>query len=293
MPSLTLLESFATTAKLGSFAAAARRLGVSPSAIGKAIQRLEDELGVTLFRRTTRTLDLTEEGRGLLAGLAPALEALDEALAETRDRTERIEGPIVLTVPLVGYHLVNERIGTFLELYPGVTLELRFSDVMVDLITEGVDLGIRNGPLNDSSLKLRRFGSYRHGLFASPGYLEQHGMPTLATLDAHDRIAFRFSMTGRLQSWLRKGGAVLDLSLPRLVVTAIEGARTAAIAGMGVAWLPDFILRDDLASGRLVRVLEEEIDETGTFFVVWPAARAMPRRIRALIDHLTARQEEN
>lgn len=194
-------------------------------------------------------------------------------------------------MPLVGYHLVNERIGPFLARYPGVTMELRFTDVMVDLIAERVDLGIRNGPLNDSSLKLRRFGGYRHGLFASPGYLEQRGMPTLATLDAHDRIAFRFSMTGRLQSWLRKGGTVLDLSPPRLVVTAIEGARTAAIAGMGVAWLPDFILTDDLASGRLVRVLEEEIDETGTFFLVWPTTRAMPRRIRALIDHLVAQQE--
>jgi len=286
MPSLTLLESFATTARLGSFAAAGRRLGVSSSAIGKAIQRLEEELGVTLFQRTTRQLELTEEGRGLLAGLVPALEALDEALTATRDRTERIAGPIVLTVPLVGYHLVNAQLGVFLARYPEVTMDIRFTDSMVDLVSEGIDLGIRNGPLRDSSLKTRRFRPYRHGLFASPEYLKHWGNPTLATLDAHDRISFRFSMTGRLQPWLRKDGSVLPLSPPRLTVTAIEGARTLAVAGKGMAWLPDFILQDDLAAGRLVRVLEDEIDETGEFFLVWPATRAMPRRLRALIDHL-------
>jgi DNA-binding transcriptional LysR family regulator len=288
MPSLTLLESFAATARSGSFAAAARKLGVSPSAVGKAIQRLEEDLGVTLFRRTTRQIDLTDEGRRLLAGLAPALEALDEALAETRERTERIEGPIVLTVPLVGYHLVNAKLGSFLARYPQVSVELRFTDLMVDLVADGADLGIRNGPLRDSSLMLRRFGGYRHGVFAAPDYLQRRGMPSVATLDHHDRIAFRFSMTGRIQGWLRCDGTPLDLSAPRMIVTAIEGARNAAIAGMGVAWLPDFILQDDLASGRLVRVLAEEIGEAGEFFLVWPTARAMPRRIRALIDHFMA-----
>ncbi|WP_172327131.1 LysR family transcriptional regulator [Mangrovicoccus sp. HB161399] len=288
MPSLTLLESFAATARLGSFAAAARRLGVSPSAIGKAIQRLEDELGVTLFRRTTRRLELTEEGRRLLAGLAPALEALDEVLAEARDRTERVEGPIVLTVPLVGYHLVDARIAAFLDRHPGVTMDLRFADAMSDLIADGADLGLRNGPLRDSSLKTRRFGSYRHGLFAAPGYLARRGMPDLETLDAHERIGFRFAATGRLQRWLAKDGKPLALSPPRLSVTSIEGARSAAAAGMGVAWLPDFILAADLAEGRLVPVLEDEAFETGEFHLVWPAARAMPRRLRALIDHLAA-----
>ncbi|MBT9385064.1 LysR family transcriptional regulator [Pseudooceanicola sp. CBS1P-1] len=286
LPSLTLLESFATTARLGSFAAAGRRLGVSASAVGKAIQRLEEEMELALFRRTTRQLELTEAGRHLLTGLAPALDMLEEVVSEARDRTERIEGPVVLTVPLVGYHLVNARLKDFLARYPGVRLDIRFADTMVDLIQEGVDLGIRNGPLRDSSLKHRRFGSYRHGLFAAPGYLAAHGTPTLETLEAHDRITFRFSETGRLQPWLARDGRVLDLSAPRLVTTAIEGARTAAVAGMGIAWLPDFILAEDLARGRLARVLEEEVDETGEFFLVWPAARALPRRLRLLIDHL-------
>ncbi|WP_138466475.1 LysR family transcriptional regulator [Poseidonocella sp. HB161398] len=288
MPSLTLLESFAATARLGSFAAAARRLGVSPSAIGKAIQRLEEELGMTLFRRSTRRLELTEEGRGLLAGLGPALEALEEAVSAARDRTARIEGPLVLTVPLVGYHLVNAQLGPFLERHPGVTMDIRFSDAMVDLIAEGVDLGVRSGPLRDSSLTSRRFGGFRHGLFASPDYLARRGVPEMATLDAHDRIAFRFGTTGRLQAWLAADGTPLRLSPPRLSVTAIEGARTAAQAGMGVAWLPDFILGRDLAEGRLVQVLAEEACESGEFFLVWPATRAMPRRLRALIDHLVA-----
>lgn len=287
-PSLSLLESFVTTARLGSFAAAGRRLGISASGVGKAVQRLEAELGVTLLQRSTRRLELTEEGRGLLAGLGPALEALDEALLGTRARTARIEGPIVLTLPLVGYHLVNAKLGPFLARHPGVTVELRFSDAIVDLIGEGVDLGLRNGPLQDSALKLRPFCGFRHGLFAAPGYIAAQGVPTLETLGAHDRIAFRFSMTGRLQAWRRADGTPLALPPPRLVMTAIEGARTAALAGMGVAWLPDFILAEDLAQGRLVPVLEEAVCERGQFFLVWPASRALPRRTRALIDHLVA-----
>ena len=286
MPSLTLLESFATTARHGSFAAAAPRLGVSPSAVGKAIQRLEAELGVTLFRRTTRRLDLTEEGRALLAGLTPALDALEEVLSDTRDRTGRIAGPVVLTVPLVGYHLVNARLRSFLDRYPEVTLDLRFTDTMVDLISDGVDIGLRNGPLRDSTLMQRRFGGFRHGLFAAPDYLDRHGMPDMATLDGHQRIAFRFGTTGRLQPWIRSDGRALDLSPPRIVTTSIEGARTAALSGMGIASLPDFILQDDLRQGRLLPVLEGEMCETGDFFLVWPASRALPRRIRLLIDHL-------
>lgn len=288
LPSLTLLESFATVAQAGSFAAAARRLGVSSSAIGKAVQRFEAELGVTLFHRTTRQLELTEAGRGLLAGLGPALEALEETLIETRERSGRVAGPVVLTVPLVGYHLVNDRLASFLDQFPEVSLEIRFSDLMLDLVAEGVDLGLRNGPLRDSSLRQRPFAGFRHGLFAAPDYLARRGMPSLATLESHDRIGFRFGTTGRLQPWLRQGGAALELSPPRMIVSAIEGARTAAVAGMGIAWLPDFVLGDDLAAGRLVPVLPDEIGETGAFFLVWPATRAMPRRLRALIDHLAA-----
>ncbi len=287
-PSLTLLETFAATARLGSFAAAARQLGVSPSAVGKAIQRLEGDLGLTLFQRTTRHFELTEEARHLLTRLAPALEALDEALAETRDQTGRIAGSLVLSVPLVGYHLVCDRLASFFSQHPDVTVEIRFTDMMEDLITEGVDLGIRNGPLRDSSLKSRRFGGYRHALFAAPNYLTRHGIPEMATLDAHERIALRFGMTGRFQSWLRKDGTPLMLSPPRLVVSAIEGARSAAVAGMGVAWLPDFLIAEDLATERLVPVLEDDIGESGDFFLVWPVTRAISRRLRALIDHLAA-----
>lgn len=290
MPSLTLLESFATTAREGSFAGAGRRLSVSPSAVGKAIQRLEEELGVTLFQRTTRHLELTEEGRLLLSGLSPALEALDETIEHVRDRTETVSGHLTLTVPLVGYHFLNDHLGSFFRKHPDVTIDIRFLDEMADLVGEGIDLGIRNGPLRDSSLRQRRFRPYYQGLFASPGYLDRRGVPTLETLDAHDRITFRFNTTGRLQTWLLRDGSTLPLSRPKIVVSSIEGARSAAIAGLGVTWLPDFVLRDDLQDGRLVRVLGSEMHETGEFFLVWPASRAVPRRLRALIDHLIAVQ---
>nr|WP_269072243.1 LysR substrate-binding domain-containing protein [Rhizobium sp. C4] len=144
--------------------------------------------------------------------------------------------------------------------------------------------------MRDSSLKQRRFRPFYHGLFASPDYLRRRGEPQFANLESHDRIAYRFSMTGQLQPWRARQGNELTLSPPRIVVNAIEGARSAALAGLGIAWLPDFILRDDLETGRLVRILEDEVHETGEFFLVWPSSRGEPLRLRALIDHLIASQ---
>lgn len=290
MPSLTLLESFTTTAREGSFAKAAISLGVSASAVGKAISRLEVELGTALFQRTTRHLELTEEGRLLLSGLSPALSALDEAIEQVRNTKERIAGHLTLTVPLVGYHFLNDNIGAFLCAHPDVEIEVRFADAMVDLVADGVDLGIRNGPLRDSSLKQRHFRPFYHGLFASPEYLARRGEPRLETLDSHDRIAYRFSSTGQLQSWRSRDGTGITLLPPRIIVNSIEGARSAAVAGLGITWLPDFVLRDDLETGRLVRILKQEIHETGEFFLVWPASKAEPLRLRALIDHLITSQ---
>lgn len=288
MPSLSLYESFAAAARDGSFAAAARRLGVSASAIGKAIQRLEAELDVTLFQRTTRQLELTEDGRLLLAGLSPALDALDEAVETLRNRSGRIEGHLAMTAPLVAYHLLDPVLQTFLRAHPDVTLEMRYTDTITDLVAEGIDLGLRAGPLRDSSLKSRRLTSYRHGLFASPAYLDAFGSPAMDNLDAHARIALRLAPTGRLQPWLHASDKPLSLSAPRLVVNSIAAARSAALAGTGITWLPDFVAEPDAHGGHLVRVLPEEVCETGEFFLVWPASRAIPRRLRAFIDHLTA-----
>lgn len=286
MPSLSLLESFSMTAREGSFSGAARRLGVSSSAVGKAVQRLEDDLGVRLFQRTTRQLELTEEGHILLSGLTPALDALDEAIEAVRDRSETVSGHLILTAPLVGYAFLTEPLGSFQDSHPAVTLEIRYTDAVVDLIGEGIDLGIRNGPLRDSALRQTRLRGYRHGLFASPGYIDRCGTPTRDTLDAHARIAFSYAMSGQLQPWLDADGTPLPLSMPRIIVTAIEAARNAAIAGQGVAWLPDFLVDQDRAAGRLIRVLDKQVSEDGAFYLVRPAARAVPRRLQALIDHL-------
>lgn len=288
MPSLTLLESFMATARTGSFAEAARQLGVSSSAIGKSVQRLEEELGVTLFQRTTRQVSLTEDGRLLLAGVSPALEALGETVETLRDRTGRIEGPLTVSVPLAGHHMLDQAFSDFLRKTPGVTLEIRYEDQMVDLISKGVDLGIRNGPLRDSTLKQRPFRPYHHRLYASPDYLTQHGSPSLATLPDHSRIALRLSTSGVVQPWLRRDGRPLALPAPRLIVNAIDSARNAARLGLGIAWLPGFVVQEDLAQGRLIQILDDEMGEDGMFYLVWPASRALPRRLRALIDHLVA-----
>lgn len=189
MDSLTSLTSFVRTAETLSFVQAARLLGISASAVGKNVARLEHKLGVRLFNRSTRNVSLTAEGAAFLTRCQSILEQIQEAESELTSSLSQPTGKLRISLPVIGYRLLLPALTAFSRLYPQVELDLDFSDRLVNLIDEGVDVAIRSGELADSRLIARKLGGFRFVLCASPAYLAEYGAPdSPAELAAHKCI---------------------------------------------------------------------------------------------------------
>lgn len=202
MDSLTSLTSFVRTAETLSFVQAARLLGISASAVGKNVARLEHKLGVRLFNRSTRNVSLTAEGAAFLTRCQSILEQIQEAESELTSSLSQPTGKLRISLPVIGYRLLLPALTAFTRLYPQVELDLDFSDRLVNLIDEGFDVAIRSGELADSRLIARKLGGFRFVLCASPAYLAEYGVPgSPAELTAHKCIFFRFPSTGLIQPW--------------------------------------------------------------------------------------------
>ena len=289
MESLGSLPAFVAVAEEGGFAAAARRLGLTPSAIGKAVARLEGRLGVALFRRTTRRVALTVEGE-LLLDRARAIRdewALAEAmLAESRGEPR---GRLRIALPAIGYRLLAPHLARFAAMHPHVALDLDLDDRIVDLTQSRIDVAIRSGPLADSSYRSRKLGSFRFVLCAAPGYLRRHGTPaTVAELARHQHVRFRHAGTEQLQAWRLAGDDTPSLPAPYLACTGMEGVLAATLAELGIAQMPDFLAAEPLASGRLVEVLATTAT-TDAFSLVWSASAQRSPKVRAFVDFATKR----
>lgn len=258
MDHLSGLVAFVRTADLGSFAAAGRVLGLSPSAVGKAVTKLEQQLGTRLFQRSTRSTRLTEEGRLFHERCRRILDDLDDAQAILAQARETPRGRLRLSSPIVSYHLLLPALPEFTALYPEIELDLDFNDRIVDLIEEGVDVAIRSGDLPDSRLMARALRPFQLLLCASPDYLERYGVPKCPRdLDRHLSLRFRFPNSGKLQDWpLTLPAGEPDLHL-RTVLTCnnMEALRGATVRGLGIGCLPDFLAREPLANGALRTVL--------------------------------------
>lgn len=292
MDRFTGLTAFVRTADLGSFVAAGRVLGLSPSAIGKAVTKLENDLGVRLLQRSTRSLRLTEEGRAFHERCRRILDDLDDAQESLMLTREAPGGRIRLSCPVVAYHFLLPVIPEFMELYPEIALDLDFSDRIVDLIEEGVDIAIRSGNLPDSRLMVRTLRPFRLLLCAAPAYLERHGTPRCPRdLAGHRAIAFRYPNSGKLQDWpLRQPQ---DEPEPRLhhVMTCnnMEALCGAVVRGLGIGCMPDFLVNASLRSGALVPVLLDHLEMPGHFNLIWPSSRHLSPKIRVLVDFLGQR----
>lgn len=286
------LQAFVRTADRGSFAAAGRVLGLSASAVGKSVARLEHELGVRLFQRSTRTIRLTEEGRLFHERCRRILDDLDDAWATIAGTREVPRGKLRVSTPIVTYHLLMPVLPEFTRLYPEIELDLDFNDRLVDLIEEGVDVAIRSGELTDSRLMSRVFCGYCHLLCATPDYLARHGIPrTLRDLDDHCAIHFRFPNSGKVLEWpllLSPGEAE---PRPRTVFSCnnMEALRGAALAGLGIGCMPDFIVRDLLEAGILQAVLRDNVAGAGHFHMLWPSNRQLSPKVRVFVDFMHAR----
>lgn len=290
MATLQGLVAFTAAARTESFAGAARELGLSPSAVAKDIARLERQLGVRLFLRTTRKVTLTGEGRDLFERSMRVLEefaALEDAALGARSTPS---GTLRLSVPLTyGRAVVVPALASLRRRHPALEFDVRFSDAFSDLLTERLDAAIRIGPVQDSRLVARRVGWQRLVTVASPGYLRGTPVPRApAALARHACLRFRLPTSGRLRPMeYRQRGRVTTIE-PRPVAVFDDGEAmvAAAVHGMGVGQVPDYMATRELAEGALVALLDACEPPAMPISVVHAHRRQPPPRLRALIDHL-------
>ena len=291
MDSLSGFAVFVQVAETRSFVAAGRALGVSASAVGKSVSRLENKLGVRLFHRSTRSITLTAEGALLLQRSQRILAEVEAAEQELSQAASGPRGRLRVSLPLVST-LVLPVLADFMREYPEIELDLDFSDRLVDVIEEGFDAVVRTGEPADSCLSARKLGHFEQTLVASPDYLQRRGTPeTPADLLGHACLHYRFPHTGKLQTWpLRMDESEPALQLPTsMICNNIETRLCFALRGRGITCLPDFSVREHLAEGRLLRVLEPYVQRRDVFYVLWPASRHPSPKLRALVDYLGER----
>ena len=289
MDKLSGLRAFVKTADLGSFVAAGQALEISASAVGKSVAKLEQALGVRLLQRSTRRIQLTDEGRVFHERCRRILDDLDDAQAMLARTGEAPRGRLRISAPVVGHHFLSPLIPDFLARYPEVELDINFTDRTVDLIDEGIDVAIRSGDLPDSRLVSRPLNRFRLLLYASPAYLARHGTPELARdLERHTVIRFRHPSSGKLLAWpMLQATADADVRLRTvLACNNMEAVFGATLRGVGIACMPDFLAREALADGRLVSVLQAQLSAGGQFSALWPSSRHLSPKVRVFVDHL-------
>lgn len=284
------LGAFVRTAETRSFTEAGRRVGVSSSAVGKAVARLEAELGVRLFHRSTRAITLTAEGELFLERCRRIFAEFEVARRELTQAAGKPQGKLRIGLPQLGMSLMPHLIA-FQQTYGEVELELEFSDRLVNVIEEGFDAVIRIGELQDSRLTLRRLSGYSHRLVASPRYLDHKGTPTHPSeLGAHSCLRYRYPTSGKLDPWplVVEEGSGVDVSATA-TANAIEPLLAMALAGSGIACLPDFYVESAVAEGLLVPVLERYVRDHRTVGILWPSSRQSLPKISAFVEFMVAR----
>ncbi|MFJ4348842.1 LysR family transcriptional regulator [Pseudomonas sp. NPDC089401] len=252
------LQVFVAVIDCGSISAAAEQMGQTPSAVSRTLSRLEAKLGTTLVNRTTRRMDLTEEGRFFLERSRRVLEQMDEMEERLSMNRQTPSGRLRINAaaPFM-LHAILPWIGEFRRQYPGIELELNTDDLIIDLLEQSTDVAIRIGELADSSLHARALGCSPVQVLASPAYLEQHGTPaTVEALDQHCLLGF--SQPESLNHWpLRHAHGDRWAIRPALLASSGETLRQLALAGEGIVSLSHFMTHEDIRSGRLKVLLAE------------------------------------
>ncbi|MGQ3320023.1 LysR family transcriptional regulator [Pseudomonas brassicacearum subsp. neoaurantiaca] len=289
MESLSGIDFFVRAAETRSFSEAGRALGISSSAVGKSVARLEERLGVRLFHRSTRSITLTAEGTLFLERCRRILCEVEAAELELSETRKAPRGKLRVSLPLVA-DLVMSTLMAFMRRYPSIELDLDFSDRLVDIIEEGFDAVIRTGEPNDSRLMSRPLGAFKLVVVGSPRYLAEHGTPQVPTdLLRHACLLYKFPSTGRMQVWPINGEGQPDLNLPAtLVCNTTEALLYVVRDALGIACVPDFTVRDAIASGELVTVLDDFNRHQSTFRMLWPSSKHLAPKLRVFIDFMSS-----
>ncbi len=277
---------FVHAVESGSFSAAGRLLGLTPSAVSKIIARIEARIGVSLLTRTTRSLIMTAEGEVYYRRCVRVLADIDEA-EQTLSESAAPSGRLRVNASLVlGNNVLAPVLPEFLKKYPKVMLDLTLTDDVVDIIEQRVDVAIRIGPLRDSSLRARRLGESKLLVVASPDYLARHGTPqTPADLSRHNCLSFNFRRSVGPWSFATRSAA--QPIAGNLEVSNGETLRLLALAGVGIARLAAFHVCDDIQSGQLIELFKNNgPNDVDPVHAVWIDRPHLAGRIRAFIDFL-------
>ncbi|WP_236175909.1 LysR family transcriptional regulator [Pseudomonas pseudonitroreducens] len=290
MESLISIECFVRSAEAGSFAAAARRLGLTPAAVSKNVARLENNLGVRLFQRSTRSLALTESGERFLDEASGGLASLQSAIANLASTDGQPSGMLKVSMGLVfGRDYILPLLGDFLGRYPAIRPDWHFDNRQVDLIAEGFDAAIGGGFELPPGVVARKLSPAHLVLLAAPAYLE--GRPAIrypSDLPSHDGIRIRSPQTGRVRPWplTNRQQAQAPIALKeRMTFSDPEAACVAALMGLGVTLVSMPHAVPYLDSGRLVRVLPDWYVDAGNTALYYTAQKLLPAKTRVFVDY--------
>jgi DNA-binding transcriptional LysR family regulator len=288
------MRMFTEVVESGSFSAAGRRLGLAASSVARAIGALENQLGVRLLNRTTRKLGLTEAGRLYHERSRRILAEVDEARLSVTQLEAAPRGTLRLNVPVVFGRLhIAPALPDFLALHPALRVDLAVTDAFVDLVEEGVDLAIRIGELEDSSLIARRLAPNRRVLCASPAYLDRHGIPT-SPHDLSEHNCLMYKQQNRSVWRLRDDARIHEIRVSGpLLANNADVLHTAALGGVGLTILPIWLVGRDIQRGALKIVLADYQVSPGALdtniYAVFPHSRHLSAKVRAFIDFMHER----
>lgn len=291
---LPALAAFAAVARHGSFTRAAGETGVSPSALSQSVRALEAQLKVRLLNRTTRRVALTEAGAQFLERVRPALAELADAVQALDEARDRPAGTLRVTLPRIANELlVLPHLGEFARRYPQIRLELALDDGFTDLVAQGFDAGIRLGhSIAQDMVAIPLGGDVRIAVAGAPAYFKRHAKPrTPDDLASHESLHYRFATSGGIYRWefVQPGdpGRVFNVQTRGNFIT--NDLRTMVLAaqnGVGLVHVIEDYVREQLADGRLERVLEDWCPSFQGFFLYTPSRAQMPAKLRALIEFL-------
>ncbi|RVT43106.1 LysR family transcriptional regulator [Sphingobium algorifonticola] len=290
LPDFEAWAMFSAVVEHRSFTDAARALSVSKATVSKAITRLEQHLDTSLFSRTSRRLALTESGRRLADHAARIMAEGLAAEEAAREDTAELAGIVRLGAPMsFGLKRVAPLLAEFMMLHPGILVDLHLSDARIDIVELGLDATLRIAMMPDSSLRARRLCDVQLHFIAAPAYLDRRGRPTHPS-DLADHDSLLYTNVANPETWrfARAGGETVSVQpRPRMLTNSGDAMLEALRAGVGIAFLPDFIAGDDIASGALEIVLPDWTPPVTGLHLVTPPSRLRPARVEACLDYLT------
>jgi DNA-binding transcriptional LysR family regulator len=281
------IQAFLKVVETGSFTRAAQQLNASTAAVSRRVSALESALSIRLLNRTTRQLHLTDAGQQYAADMQHVMMALEEAEQKVQRAGREVTGKLRLAAPLsFGIERIAPVLPGFLKQHPGLRIDLQLEDRRTDLLSEGIDLAIRIGTLEDSTLIATRIGEISKAYCASPDYLLEHGEPRHpAELNKHKLL--RYNLISAADEWGLDGDSSQSTSVAwQLSANNGEALREAAIEGLGIAMLPTFIVMDALRDGRLKEIMCKYTQDLSGVFAVRPSRRFTPTKISLLIEYL-------